>query len=223
MLIAVAGLACAAGAHAERSLLEADEVEAGDCEIETQLSRKTVRGAGSQREASVQLACGVGAGTEITVAIARRRGDDGRDTAASLEGKTALQTRSDRGLAWALEYGIAIERDAQAGWRRGDGFVAIEASWRPAPGWAAEAKLGTLRQHAERRNATTASLAVERAIAERLEGRAELQADDRDRPQLELTLRYAIEPGLAALKLSYAARGGQARERQVAIGLAVEF
>jgi hypothetical protein len=223
MLIAVAALACAAGAHAERSLLEADQVEAGDCEIETQLSRKTARDAGPQREASVQLACGVGAGTEITAAIARRRSDDARDTAASLEGKTVLLPRGDRSPAWALEYGLAMARDAQARWRRGDGFVAIEASWHPAPGWATEAKLGTLRQRAERRNATTVSLAVERAIAERLEGRAELQADDRERPQLELTLRYAIEPGLATLKLSYAARSGHPRERQVGVGLAIEF
>ena len=213
-------------AHAERSTLgdAADVVEAGDCEIETTVSRQTARGTRPEQEKSIQLACGVGFMTEVTFGVARR-GDGGTsESEFGLEGKTTLRPRTDGRAGWALAYGITGLRAQSGAWRGGEHFVAVEASYQPSPDWATEAMLGTSRHRALRHDSTIWLLALERAlIADQLEGRAELSGDDRNHPKLELSLRFAIKPENASLRLAYAIKAGPQRERQVRLGLKFGF
>ena len=80
LVLLLAALIYAGHASAKRSRLtqEADVVEAGDCEVESAGARERARGKGPARESNLELNCGVGASTEVSLLVARRRGDDGR-------------------------------------------------------------------------------------------------------------------------------------------------
>ena len=226
LVAAFLALACLHSAQADRSRLgaDADEIEAGDCEVETTLARQTRRGAGPERETSIELACGVGFRTEVTLSAARRRGDGGRETERALEGKTTLTSPADAGVGLALGYGASAVREQHSAWRSSEHFVVVAASYRLSSDWATEAKLGTARQRAARHDSTIWLLAVEHAlIAELLEARVELSGDDRDKPKLELSLRYTIRPESVSLKLASGIQAGPQRARQVRLGLIVEF
>ena len=85
----LAVLACAAASHAawaDRSKLDEEgAVERGDCELELQRERKTVRGEPSELGSSVQLGCGIGLRTELIVAVARQGSGSARDDSIDFE------------------------------------------------------------------------------------------------------------------------------------------
>lgn len=225
LALLVLATACSA-ALAERSRLsdEADVFEAGDCEVETGFERRSVPGSPRERESSIQLACGIGWNTELAASFARKHGGGApRDDAVDLEIKTSLRQRSDGQLGWALVLGVGGERQAGSSWRRSEHRVAVEATLEPAPGWLVEARIGSARDRVARHDTTQCLLAVERALTDTLEVRAEVDADDRRRPLLGVALRWQFWPDHASLKVSYGARSGPDRERLVGATLGFEF
>ena len=229
LVLLFAALIYAGLASAERSRLtqEADVVEAGDCEVESAGARERARGKGPARESSLELNCGVGASTEVSLLVARRRSDNGRERGMGLEGKTGLVPRRQAGIGWSLAYGLARLRENAGPWRTAEHFVALEASHQVATAWLLVAQLGTLRERIERRDRTRWSLAAEHALlAERLELKLELGGDDRDRrrrPQVGAALRLTLWPDDFSLTLRYEAGPAPNRERRTGLGLAYEF
>ena len=225
LALLVLATACNA-ALAERSRLgdEADVVEAGDCEVETAFERRSVPGSPRERATSIQLDCGVGWNTELAASFGRTRGGGApRDDAASLEMKTTLRQRGDGRVGWALVLGVGGERQAGTSWRRSEHSVALEATLEPALGWLLEAKIGSARDRFARHDTTHGLLGVEHALMDTLEARAEIDADDRRRPLLRVSLRWQFWPDTAALRVSYGARSGWERERRVGAAFSFEF
>jgi hypothetical protein len=202
---------------------EGDVPEAGDCNLEAALERKRRRGQPSERQSSLRLACGIGWRTELEAAIARRHGSGTRDESIALEAKTALRERENGGIGWTLALGVEGERSNGSGWRRSEQSVAVEASAEPLRDWRIEAKLGAARETLAHIDKTLWSLAIERAIGERIELSVKLDGDDRSRPLASLGLRWALWPERAVLKLSYGAIAGPQRERRSSIAIKVEL
>jgi len=225
----LAALACAAACHAaqaDRSRLadEDDVIEAGDCELELAFERQNARGAARERETSIQFGCGIGWRTELAATFARKRSDAQREQAIGIEGKTSLRERGSGGVGWSLAYGIGSERDGGRGpWRRGERFVAIEATHQPASAWLVEARLGTARDPVARSDRTLWLLGVEHAITEAVEARAELEGDDRSRPLASMALRWLVWPEHAVVTLAWGAGLGPLRERRLGLGVTFEF
>ncbi len=222
-----AALVCVAvchGAHASRSSLsdESDVAEAGDCEAELAFERSRVRGEPAQRERALRLTCGVGWNTELEVAHARLRSGTTRGEALLFEANTTLRDRGPDRVGWAVALGIGAER-VGGSWRRSEQGFAVEATRQLGDDWLVEAKLGALRDLLSRRDSTLWSLALEHALHERFEVRAELEGDDRNRPVAKVGLRYTVWPDRVQLKLSHGVRSGQQRERITSLGLQVEF
>lgn len=198
-------------------------VEAGDCEVETLFERQKARDSAAARESSIQLGCGIGRRTELAAAFARQRSERARDESIGLEAKTLLRKGGGAGVAWSLAYGMASERGDGTDWRRGEHFVAVEAALRPAVGWRIEARVGTARDHAARKDKTLWALAAEHAITDTVEVRAELGGDDREPPLAGIALRWQFWPERALLTLSGGAKAGPTHERRIGLGIIVEF
>lgn len=219
----VCAIACQA-AEAGRSSVgdESDVPDAGDCEIELGFERVRTRGEASQRERLLRLACGVGWHTEVEVAHARQHSGAERGESLQLEAKTMLRERRDGRIGWSLALGLGAERSGGA-WRRSAHAVAVEATRSIGDAWLVEAQLGVARDVIARRHRTLWAAAVEHAIDERLELRAEVEDDNLDRPRIGVGLKYTPWPDGAQLRLSYATRSGPRRETSTALSLQFEF
>jgi hypothetical protein len=220
-LICVAACQCA---HASRSSLsdESDVADAGDCEAELIVERFAARGGPTQRERALRLLCGIGGNTELEAAHARKRSGPTRGEALVFEAKTTLRDRSGGRVGWAVALGIGAER-LGGSWRRSEHGLAVEATQQLGDDWLVEAKLGSVRDALSKRDSTLWTLALEHALHERLELRAEIEGDDRGRPLAKLGLRYTLWPDRVQCKLSHGLRSGQQRERRTSLGLQVEF
>ena len=224
LLAALVCVAACHAAHASRSSLDAesDVADAGDCESELVFERKSSRSESTQRERSVRLTCGVGWNTELEAVHGRQRSDAQRNERLVFEAKTMLRDRSAGRIGWALTLGLGADRSASS-WRRSELGLAVEATHQIGSAWLLEAKVGAVRDERSRRDSTLWALAVEHALHERLELRAELEGDDRGRPQIKLGLRYGLWPDRVQLNFSHGVRGGAQRERSTSLGFQVEF
>lgn len=223
-----ATLACVAAcqtalAEGSRLTREGDVIEQGDCEAELARERMRFRGQPVERQSSMRLACGIGWQTELEATYSRHRVDAQSDESMALEAKTLLRERERGGIGWTLALGVGGERDSGGAWRRSGQSIAVEASIVPAEDWLFEVKFGAARERGPRIDKTLWSLAVERAISDTLEMRAELDGDDRTRPLAAIGLRWAFWPDHAQLKLSYGAKSGPQRERRTGLAVKYEF
>ena len=225
-LIALICIAACHAAQADRSRLtdDVDALERGDCELETGFQRTAVRGTAPVRESAMQLGCGIGWQSELAAAFVGRRSAGGHEQAVGLEVKTTLRERGVDQVGWMLVYGFGAERAGGGGpWRRTEQFIAVEATLQPAKAWLIEAKIATARDRIARRDGTLWALAVENAITEKVEARAELGGDDRSRPVMSVALRYLIWPDHALVTLSYGVKATPLPERRVGLGITFEF
>ena len=220
-----AALLFASPARAERTRVgEAPEaVEAGDCELELGWERRLASGQPTEYERTGELACGIGWRTEIALAFSRRGVEGVNDHALGLEVKTAIRDRPLGGVGLKLLYGIGGERPGGGRWRQVDHFAALEAAWQPSLAWLLQARLGTAHDREARVNSTLWALGVEWLIAPALEGKLELDGDDRGRSFVTIGLKWPLWPDRALLSVGYGVGIGAARERRVGIGLTIEF
>lgn len=66
-------------------------------------------------------------------------------------------------------------------------------------------------------------MAVEHAITQTVEARAEVGGDDRSRPLTSVGLRYLLWPEHALVTLSYGVKAAPLREHHVGLGITFEF
>ncbi len=224
LLVAWACAAVGTSTHAARSSLsdESDIANAGDCQAELVFERTRVRGEGALRDRSLRLACGVGWNTELEAAHARQRSGATHGESLAVEAKTTLRDRGDNRFGWSVALGLGAERSGSS-WQRSDYAFAVEATRQLGERWLVEAKLGATRDVQSRRDSTRWAVALEHALHERLELRAELEGDDRGRPLMQLGLRYTLWPDDVQLKLLHGVRSGAQRERITSVGLQIEF
>lgn len=213
------------GAMADRSLLGQDEdgVEAGDCQAELAFERSRFRDAPVERERGLQLSCGIGWRSELTLTAARMRSEGASTDKLALEWKKTLLPRRERKPGWAAIAKLAGEKSPGASWRRSEYALAIEAAAKLRETWLVEARLGWSRDLRAATDRTTWTLGSEHALAPAWETRLELEGDDRDPPVIGASLRWAFWPEVAQVTLSWNRRLGADRERKLGLALGVEF
>lgn len=169
-----------------------------------------------QRQASLQLGCGVGLGSEVALQAIRPR-------EFALGGKTQLGRAGDTQftLAWSLAH-----RHVDAAWRRSGAGLLLVASAPLAAGWTAHANLGHVRDELQHRGSTVWALAAEHdGLGE--EGRwqpmAELFGDDRGRPWANAAVRVALRPGEVFVDASFGRQLGGAKARLATVGFKFAF
>jgi hypothetical protein len=224
LLTALACSGASALAAAQRSGLGADSAvaDAGDCEVETAFEHGKKRGEAAQRGSALRFACGIGWRTELEAKMAWTRAGIQHERVLALDAKTSLRDRQRDAVGWALGLGIDAQR-LDGRWRRSEQRVELEASRQFGALWLGEAQLGTVRDSFNRRRSTTWALSVEYAWNERVEVRAELSGDDRDKPFLALGWRRAVWGEDLQLELTWAERLAWPRERKLALALQYEF
>lgn len=224
LITALACVAACQSTHAARTGVsdESDVADAGDCQTELAFERTGLRDEPTQRERAVRLTCGIGWDTELEAAHKRQHSGAARGESLAFEAKIGLRDRGEQQVGWALVLGLGADRGSGS-WRRSEQSVAVEATRLIGADWLVEAKLGAAHDVAPRRSSTLWAVAVEQALGERVEWRAELEGDDRRRPLAKVGLRYTLWPERVQLKLSYGARSGPQRERNTSLGLQFEF
>lgn len=212
-------------AQAERWRVGEDEegIEAGDCEAEFAFERSRSRGEPRQREAALQLSCGIGWNSELALTAARQRADDERSRTLELELQAMLRPHRGREPGWTLVATLAAERALGASWRRSEQALGLEATLEPWADWLLEARLGWARERDRHADRTTWLLGIEHALASRLDARAELEGDDRKPAMAAMELRWAVWPELAHLTFGGGRRLGGDRERKLSVALGIEF
>lgn len=224
----IAALACAAlcqTVQAGRTSVAdvSDVADAGDCEAETSFERIRPRGEARQRETSLRLACGIGWDTEVEATVARQRGGDVRGQTLALEAKTTLAERGEGRIGWALALAVGAEKAGGGSWRHSEYALSLEATYSLGATWLIEAKLGAQRERLDRRDSVRWAAAIEHALSERLELRAQIEGDDRGRPLAGLALKVSLWPEDLKLKLAYDKRWGPQAERRMSLSLQLEF
>jgi hypothetical protein len=217
-------MAACSAAHGSRLSVseESDVADAGDCESELVFERKSARGESTQRERSVRLTCGVGWNTELEAAHGRQHSDTQRHERLVFEAKTMLRDRSAGRIGWAVVLSLGADRGGGS-WHHRELGLTVEATRQIGNAWLVEAKIGAVRDKLSRRDSTLWALALEHALHERVELRAELEGNDRERPQAKFGLRYKVWPDRLQINFAHGVRGGVQRERATSLGVQVEF
>ncbi len=228
LVVAVIGWLPAAPVHAGLPLHtdDAGVLAAGNCELEATAMRLSATDARTT-DTSLQLGCGVGWHSAITLA---RASDHGADAPVwTLGGKSSLwqgdgppEHAAALSLAWTLQQA----RLPGSGWRHAGTGLNLIASVPLAGSLTLHANLGHARDEPARQGTTTWGLAIEQTGpggAPRWAPMAEVYGDDRQRPWWNLGLRVALVPERHFVVVGYGRQFSRARPGALTLGLKTTF
>ena len=201
LLICTTPLLCQAGRPLQTE--DAGILESKTCEIEGAAGRARVAGMPSVRDTSLQLACGVGANSQLALAVSSTSDGSDRERGLRLGGKSQLWAAAgDDGAALTLAWGVSSARAAAGGWKSSAVEARAVMSVPTGPlTW--HLNLGHERDTRARSSATVWGLAAEHEGFGSLAPMAELFGDDRGAPWWNLGLRYTLAKDKAFVDVSY--------------------
>lgn len=221
--LALAAALIAAPAHAGRPLQTEDAgvLERGACEIEGAGARVKASGV-TAREQTLQWGCGVGASTQLALALASAKAEGIRASGVEINGKTELWSgtaaKDQAAPALALAYAVASVKVRGDKWRHAATELNLAYS-RPVPAdLTLHANLGHARDEIGKGRATTWGLALEHAGFGPVAPMAELFGDDREAPWWNLGLRYTAIADKLFFDTSYGRRMAGARPTLITVG-----
>lgn len=202
----LASLALPAQAGRPLQTEDAGVLDRGACEIEGATARLTVDGA-SARDSSLQLGCGVGASTQLALAVSHASADGSSARGIELNGKTELwkgrPVKADQAAALTLAYAVASAKVTGDSWRHAATDLNLVYS-RPLAGeLTLHANLGHSRDEIAKTRSTTWALALEHAGFGAWAPMAEVFGDDRDAAWWNLGLRFTAVPDKLFIDTSY--------------------
>ena len=162
-----------------------------DCEWESVLLAAHARQSADGRAWSNQIACGIGAGTQLALAYAAVRSSGQDEPAWMLAGKTELLAGDDQPLALTLAYVASENRPAGShGYQAAGRSINLVGTLSPTDGWTAHANLGWARDTAADSSGFTWNIALETSLSETIDAGAEWLGVQHASPQWGLGLRY---------------------------------
>ena len=201
LLTCTAPLLCQAGRPLQTE--DAGILEAKTCEVEGVSARTRVAGASSVRDNALQLGCGVGLNSQVSLALSRTADGADRERGVRLGGKTELWSAGgDEGAALTLAWGVSGARAAAGSWKTA-GVDARAVVSVPAGPLTWHLNLGHERDTQVRSSSTVWGVALEHEGFGALAPMAELFGNDREAPWWNLGLRYTIAKDQAYLDMSY--------------------
>jgi hypothetical protein len=228
LTVAAACASLAAPAHAGRPLQTEDAgvLESGACEVEGFSARATAAGA-TAREHSLQFGCGVGARTQLAIAIARGTDASASSRAVEVNGKTAVWqgVAASDGEAPALTLAYALAWVRQSGDASRHAATDLNLAYSRALGGELmlHANLGHARDELARSRSTPWGLAIEHAGFGAWAPMAELFGDDRDAAWWSLGLRVTAMPEKLFVDASYGRQFASGRPTLWSVGFKLAF
>lgn len=203
-LFVFAALLLTPDAHAGRPLQTEDAgiLEARSCEVEGATQRLRPSAAPRSSENSLQLACGVGASSQLAVAASGTSSTGISDKGLRLGGKTELWSAGKDGAALTLAWGASALKASGASWQR-DGVEVRAVASIPAAGLNWHVNLGHERDLQARSSTTAWGLAAEHPGAGTVAPMAELFGNDREAPWWNLGLRWTLREDRVFVDVSY--------------------
>jgi hypothetical protein len=206
---------------------DAGVIERGDCEVEAAWTRQRLAPGLRSNEASLQLGCGVGWGSQIDIGLASTRSAGTRETGLAVGGKTGLwRGAGEDGAALALGWEIVGSRASQGSLQHAATGLTLIGSLPLADTLTLHANLGHARDETDHRRSTTWGLALEHAglgLAARWVPVAEVYGDDRERPWWNLGLRYSVVAEKLVIDMAYGRQFGSARPSTLTVGFTATF
>ncbi len=216
----------AASSHAGRPLATEDAgvLDPRACEVEGAHERERAAGA-SARVHSLQLACGVGARTQLALAASRERDGGSRAEGLRLGGKTRLwpTAADDEAPAWTLAYALEAARDGGGSWGRAGHAVQLVHSRPAGESLTLHLNLGHERGVPARQGRTTLGVAAEHEGVAGWMPMAELYGDDRDAPWWSLGLRWVALPERLSFGLAWGRQIASGRPQRTALSFTFNF
>jgi hypothetical protein len=220
--MAAIALALLTPAQAARPLNtdDAGVLDRGACELEAARTREKAEGmraAGTE----VQLGCGIGAGTQVALGLARSRADGQRERGLALSAKTSLVATD--AAAWALAG--ALDWATAPGEGRRHVASALSLVHTRALGTVAtlHLNLGHTRDEQAGRAATAWGVALEHAGLGPVAPVAEVFGDDRQAPSWNLGLRWTVLPDRLVLDAAVGRQIISGRPRAMSLGATLSF
>lgn len=221
-LLPLGSLALATVAHAARPLATDDTgvLDRGDCEVEAVLGRDKADGIRT-RGRSLQMGCGVGAGSQLALGVDRVESEGLRLRGTTLSGKLALQPgdaaswSASAGLLWVAAPGEARRHAATA--------LNLLHTRSISERYTLHANLGHARDEGARSASTTWGLALEHGGWGPLAWMGELIGDDREAPAWNLGLRWTVDSVRGVLDLAYGQQLVSGRPSALSVGLKFAF
>ena len=221
-LIALSGLALATAAHAARPLATEDTgvLDRGSCELEGVLARDKADGI-TVNGSSLQLGCGVGAHTQLALALGQAKAEDLRVRGTTLAGKVALVPGKD--ASWSASGSVLWV--SAPGQSREHAATAVSLLHTRALGdqFTLHANLGHVQDAIERRGSTTWSVALEHAGWGPVALMGELIGDDLAAPAWNIGLRWSAVPDTLTLDMAYGQQLVGGRPKTLSLGLKLSF
>lgn len=178
---------------------DAGVIARGNCELEASYAHLFATADSPRgRNRTLQVACGVGGRTQLTLAGRLTHEDDERLQGVAIVGKTRLHPVADDdgvpqwAVAWTLDGGKTRTRSFGRG-----GHAATLVYTRPFGAAASiHANLGWSRDTTADRSSTTWGLAYERKLRESFDAGVEVFGDDREPAFAAAVMRWTVIDGL---------------------------
>ena len=210
--------------HAGRPLATEDAgvLEPGDCEWESFTARTHERSSASLRTLSTQVGCGVGASSQLALAVARESGGASHTNALTLAGKTGLIERKGDGAGVTLAWSLAAGKQAGAAMRHEHTALNLVVSKELAKELTGHANLGVAHSKSAAQSAVTWNLAAEFALGNGVDVMGEFYGEQHSKPWLGAGLRRAVTEKFN-LDASYALQSGAAKAKLFTLGAKLAF
>lgn len=217
-----AGLLVATAAQAARPLVTDDTgvIAPADCELEAGSSRSRDSGQ-SARTHGLQLACGVGAGTQLALALSRQHALGQREREAALLAKTLLVDADD--ASWGLAASLGWQGSPQASLRRATSSVSLLHTRGLGGAFTLHANLGHQQQHLDHQRSTSWGLALEHVGWGPVALMGEAYGDDRSAPWWGMGARWSVLPDRLSLDLAWGRQVTGGRPSLGSVGLKLSF
>lgn len=212
------------GAMAGRPLQTEDAgiLEARTCEVEGAQQRLTGPSAARATESALQVACGVGASTQIALAVSRASAGGDSEPGLRLGGKTEIWSAGKDGAAMTLAWGLSAAKAAGRSWARDVADLRAVVS-APAAGLQWHLNLGHERDLQARSSTTAWGLAAEHPGTGTVAPMAELFGNDREAPWWNLGLRWTLREDRVFVDVSYGRQISRGRAQLLTAGFKFVF
>lgn len=211
-------------AHAGRPLQTEDAgiLEPRDCEVEGATQRLRLPGAARSTENSLQLACGIGASTQLAIAASSDSSAGTSDKGLRLGGKTEIWSAGKDGAALTLAWGASGLKPAGASWQRGSAEARAVASV-PGAGLTWHLNLGHERDLQAKSSTTVWGVAAEHPGTGTVAPMAELFGDDRGAAWWNFGVRWTLREDRAFLDVSYGRQMSRGQPQLLTAGFKFVF
>jgi hypothetical protein len=221
-LVGLSALALASAAHGARPLMTDDTgvLDRGSCELEAVQSRDKAEGA-TVNGNSLQLGCGVGARTQLALAVDRAKEDGLRVRGTTLAGKVSLVPGED--ASWSASASVLWVSTPGQGNRHAATALNLLHTRTLGKDFIVHANLGHAQDAVSRRGSTTWGVALEHAGWGPVALMGELVGDDLGAPAWNIGLRWVAVPDTLTLDIAYGQQMVGGRPKAMSVGLKLSF